>query len=137
MNPSNNVLNLKARREIYNFILKNPGLHIREISRQLNIPKTTLTYHLKFLKKEEIIKEKFEGGFKRIFIKEDLGSQDKEILNLLRQDIPSKIFIYFIFSLAPSQIEISKALELHPATVSYHLKKLEEKGVIENEKWNR
>lgn len=104
MNPSNNVLNLKARREIYDFILKNPGLHIREISRQMNIPKTTLTYHLKYLIKEEIVKERFEGGLKRIYIKEELGSRDKEIINLLRQDIPSKIFIYFIFSLAPSQI---------------------------------
>jgi len=125
------LLALKTRRHIYNFIYRNPGLHLREISRRIKIPKTTLIYHLKYLKKQDLIKEKSEGGYKRIYIKQEIGTQDKQILNLLRQEIPFKIFLYMIFSVSWSQIELSKELELHPATVSYHLKKMIEMGLIE------
>ena len=126
-----NLLALKTRRQIYNFVLKNPGLHLREISRRIKIPKSTLTYHIKYLKKQDLIKEKLESGYKRIYIKDKIGTHDREILNLLRQEVPFKIFLYMIFSISWSQIELAKELELHPATVNYHLKKMIDMGIIE------
>ena len=45
------LLKLKIRRQIYQFILKYPGFHFSEISRKLKIPKTTLNYHLSYLEK--------------------------------------------------------------------------------------
>ena len=45
----NVILELEKRRKIYNYILTNPGLHFNEIVRGLQIPKTTLEYHLNYL----------------------------------------------------------------------------------------
>ena len=45
------ALKLETRRKIYTHILKAPGLHEREISRVLNIPLSTLDYHIQFLNK--------------------------------------------------------------------------------------
>ena len=46
-----NILKLEIRRKIYDFVDKNPGLHVREISRRMDIPINTLIYHIKYLKK--------------------------------------------------------------------------------------
>jgi len=55
MISNKNILELELRRNIYDFILKNPGFHLRGLSRKLKIPKSTLLHHLKILKKRELI----------------------------------------------------------------------------------
>ena len=52
------ILKLETRREIYNFILEYPGLHLREISRRTNIPLGSLGYYIKSLKKYGLIETK-------------------------------------------------------------------------------
>ena len=125
-----NILELQARKRIYQFISKNPELHLREISRKMNIPKTTLKYHLKYLEKQDLVSAKFENRYKRYCITNKLGIKDKEILNLLRQEVTRKIILYFMFYLICSQKELSKALGKHPSTIDFHLRKLMEKGLI-------
>ena len=131
MISNKNVLNLKIRQKIYNYILETPGLHVRELSRRTNIPRTTLNYHLRYLKKQELILERKEVGYKRIYATKNLGEKDKKILNLLRQEIPCKILIYFIFNLISSQKELSKELDEKPAVISFHIKKLIDMEIIE------
>ena len=126
-----NILALDLRSKIYKFIDKHPGLNLRELSRRTNIPKTTLTYHLRYLKKQGLIKMVSEGEYKRVYTKDKMGAQDKQILSLMRQKIPCRIFLYLIFKLSFSQIEVSKELDVHPATVAYHLKKMMDMDIIE------
>jgi predicted transcriptional regulator len=45
------VLENEHRREIYNFVKENPGLHMRELQRKLEIPLSTLEYHLDYRKR--------------------------------------------------------------------------------------
>ena len=73
----NGILELETRRRIYNFILKNPGLHLREISRRSNIPKTTLIYHLNFLEKQGLIKTEANSRFTRYYTTNKVGKKDK------------------------------------------------------------
>ena len=126
-----NILKLEIRRKIYDFVDKNPGLHVREISRRMDIPINTLIYHIKYLKKLGLIDEKHEGKYNFIFITQKIGKQDKQILGLLRKKTSCKIFLHLLFSLSCSQIELSKELEISPASVSYHLKKMLDIGIIE------
>lgn len=125
-----NILGLKARRRIYTYILNNPDLHLREISRRMNMPKTTLKHHLKYLEKQDLITISSKNGYKRYCIKDALGRKEKEILNLLRQEVPRNILVHMIFFIACSEIELSKALGKHPSTIAFHLKKLKELGII-------
>lgn len=125
------ILIFQKRKELYDFINRNPGLHVREISRKSKIPMTTLLYHLIYLTKIGLIKEKSDGKFKRIFISNKMGIKDEEILILLRNKNSCKILIYFLFSLSCSQIELSNNLEMPPSTVSYYLKKMINLGIIE------
>ena len=124
-------MNLKARQEIYEFVKKNPGLNILQISKKMSIPFTTLKYHLKHLEKLEIIKIKSDGKSKFVYDTYKMGRQEKEIFEFLRKDIPCKIIVYIYYSIFCSQIELSKALDLPPAHVSYYTKKMIDKGIID------
>ena len=128
------ILKLESRRNIYNYIDENPGLNIRQISRDLNIPFTTLNYHIKYLKKMDLIKENKEGKYKKIFISNKLGMREKQILGLLRNDNSCKILIHTIWTYSCSQIELSKELLIPPSTVSYYLKRMIDMDIIEEVK---
>ena len=126
-----NILELETRREIYNYISQDPGLHLREISRRLHIPFSTLMYHLRFLEKRELIKEKTEGRYNRYYITEKIGHREKEILGILRKDTPRTIILYLLVHIYSSQIDISGSLKKHPTTIEFHLKKLLALNIIE------
>ncbi len=126
-----NGVELENRREIYNFISKNPGLHLSELSRKLNISKSTISYHLNHLEKLGLIVTKSEGRYVRFYIANKVGEIDKKLLSLLRQDVPYRIVLFLLINPASSQIKISKYLKRHPTTVSFHLDKLADSDIIE------
>ena len=124
-------LDLEIRKRIYEYVLIYPGLHKRELSRRLKIPKTTLSYHLSFLEKHKFIVLKSEGRYRRYYAAKIFGIAEKKFINVLRQDTPRNILLYIGWAVGASQIELSKELELSPKTIEKHLKKLVENGVIE------
>jgi DNA-binding transcriptional ArsR family regulator len=131
-----NILDLELRRKIYNYILENPSSYEREISKKMDIPKTTLRHHLITLKKLELITEKNANGYKRYFVVNKIGKRDKEILNILKQNIPRNILLYLMYYVVCSQLEISRALEKKPSTINFHLKKLKDLGLITQANFN-
>ncbi|MCK5635966.1 MAG: ArsR family transcriptional regulator [Thermoplasmatales archaeon] len=131
MISKNNVLALKSRQDIFSQISKYPGIHFSELSRKSKIPKSTLTHHLKYLTKEDIIDSKDQGRYKRYYVKFKLGKREKEIINLLREKIPRHIIFLMFVNTVCSQIELSKELKIQPAAISFHLKKLLDLGLIE------
>jgi len=118
------VLELKTRRKIYNYILKNPGLHERELSRKLKIPLGTLDYHLFYMSKKEIIIFKSDGKFTRYFIKGRIGKEDKKTISILRQKIFRKILIFLLKKPNSLHIDICNFLGCAKSTTTFHLKKL-------------
>ena len=128
---TNNLLGLEIRRQLFNFILKNPGLHLREISRKLNIPKTTLNYHLKYLEKENFLLGKPGSRYTRYYATKKVGNINKHILGLMRQDIPRRIILFFFLYPEHSITDISQDLEIPSTTISFHLKKLIDLDIIE------
>ena len=74
-------LELETRQKIHNYILKNPGLCLNELSRKLNISKSTLNYHLNYLKKLGVIIGKSNGRYIRFYIASKVGNGDKKLIN--------------------------------------------------------
>lgn len=125
------LLNLKIRRTIYKFILENPGLHLRELSRRLNIPKSTLRYHLNYLEKQGLLVAKKEDKYNRYFISKDIGRREKNILSIIRTETTRDVLLYIWIMVVASSREIAKELNKHPTTVKFHIKRLLECGIIE------
>ncbi len=124
-------LELETRQAIHNYILKNPGLCLNELARKLNISKSTLNYHLNYLKKLGVIIGKNMGRYVRFYIASKVGNGDKTIINILREEIPFKIIAYLLLNPNSSQIDISKFLKKHPTTIAFHLEKLANIDVVE------
>jgi len=138
------IFDVKARKEIYNFLTKNPGLHFREVVRSINMPGSTLSYHLKYLEKRGFIAKEFENGYSRYYVSEKIGKNDKKLLNVLRETVPRNIILYFFLSNKTTQtdmIKFAKKWKNHPSKIGYylnkhhttlgfHLKKLIEEDII-------
>ncbi|MEO2116849.1 MAG: winged helix-turn-helix transcriptional regulator [Methanocaldococcus sp.] len=121
------VLLNDTRREIYNYILDNPGCHLREISKNLDIPVSTLTWHLRILEKANLIKSK-KFGNRLIYYPADMDMRDLPLL-YLKNETQKSIFNYLLKSPAHLR-KIAKDLNLNVETVRYNLKKLENLGII-------
>jgi len=117
-------LDLKTRAKIYQYILKNPGLHERELSRVLDIPLSTIDYHLYFLKKRELIISKSDGHYTFYFVSGKIGIKDKTIFKVLRQKVTRNIIIFLLLKKEATHGTIKDEIALAPSTVSFHLKKL-------------
>ena len=117
---------VKPRRKIYSFIMKNPGLHFREISRELHVPKTTMNYHLNYLKKRGFISTESENGYTRYFISKNVGEMDKKLLSILRETVPRNIILYLSLFPGSSQADMTqfaKRWKNHPSKIGFHLSK--------------
>jgi predicted ArsR family transcriptional regulator len=128
------ILSLSIRRAIYQFILKSPGIHLRELSRRLHIPLTTIKYHLQVLQKRELIKVKKEGRYHRYYITHEIGTREKKLISLFRNSIPRTIILYLMIHYWSTQVDISNSIQKHPTTIEYHLKKLIDLEIIQQVK---
>jgi len=126
------ILNLENRRLIYNLIIDNPGLHLREIARRLNLRYFNLNYHINYLKRLGMISIKKDDSYSRVYPKDCIGKNEKQVLNILRKKTPRRIIIYIFYSGATTQRDIAENLEKDPTTIKYHLSKLKELDLIES-----
>ena len=58
-------LELDNRKRVYEFIKDNPGSHMREIQRRLEMPIGLLKFHIQYMITHEIISEKTDRYYKR------------------------------------------------------------------------
>ncbi len=132
------VLELETRRDIYEFIMKYPGLHMREIHRQLDMPIALAEYHLNYLEKADIIQSMEEDGYKRYYVRSvsgkdtgpEIGYPERKILGVLRQGIPLQITLFLLDNGQVTHTKIASHLKISPSKLSYHLKKLLKLNVI-------
>ena len=127
----NIILDLEKRRRIYQLILKNQGLHLREISRELDMSLSTLRYHIKYLKKRELVIETTNGNHVRYYTLNKIGIEQKKLLELLRNETIRHIILLFSINLVISLKQISRLTDKHPNTIKYHFKKLIDLEIIE------
>src|SRR2546421_6974692 len=99
------ILSVKTRKDLYDFVRKNPGFHLRELSRALNLSITLADYHLRFLEKHELITSAMDGEYKRLYPQSTPGQPEprpaltdaeRHILAFLRQPEPLEVIDFLI-----------------------------------------
>ncbi len=131
------VLELETRRRIYTAISLNPGLHFRELQRQLEISTGLLDYHLKYMEKKELIVSRRDGSYLRYYARNQVPRDMKELLPFLRQEITRTILIYLLQNPGAMHGDILQNLTISGATLSYHLKKMTAAGIVERNRVGR
>jgi len=116
---------------IYQYILNNPGVHFRELSRKLNIKIYNLKYHIKILNKKGVITQKKEDGYLRLYVPNKISNNDKIVFSFLRKKTTRNIIIIILYNIAASQREICEILQKSSSTINVHIKNLLKKNIIE------
>jgi predicted transcriptional regulator len=125
------ILALESRRKVYKLIDNNQGIHLREISRILDMHPSLTEYHLDYMEKHGVINAIEESGYKRYYTsKEPIGASDKRILALLRQRIPVEIVSFILKNPNSRHKDILSKLNISASTLSFHLKKLVKAGIL-------
>lgn len=126
----NEVLNLENRRTIYDFISKHPGIHMREMERELAMPPGLLSYHLDYMVKRDVLKVEGDGYRKYYFPADRYHMKDRRIISLLRQESYRKIIIHILMQGPSSFRDLQDDLQVSKSTLSYHLKRLASHGLV-------
>ena len=117
-------LELESRRRIYEFLLANPGVHLRRIGQALGMSTGMLSYHLMYLEREGMLKSEADGHRKRYFIARAFMEAQRRILGVLRQGVPRKIVVEILFYGERTFSQLREATGVSKSTLSYHLQKM-------------
>lgn len=130
------ILELDARRKIYETVNKFAGCHFREIERKSGLSTGSVTYHLYYLVKNGLINEEKQGNNLRYFPLE-FKSKNIKLLGLLRQKNLRKIILFILTHKNCNHKKIVQFVDLSPSTISWYLKKLKNLEIIEFTKKGR
>ena len=121
------LIHNETRNRIHDFISTNPGEHYRAIQTKLQLGNGVLNYHLRVMEKNDLIKAKRDGIYKRYYPRslkipqgrtKKLSKIQKEIVNLVETS-PGII-----------QNNISTSMGISRQLTSYHVKKLVRTGIL-------
>ena len=127
------ILENERRRRIYSTIETTPSIHLRELQRVLNMPLTTLEYHLNYMTRKKIIFAEADGYHRTYYIK-PLDPEDKKVLSALRQKRMREIVLIILASQKAKYQSLSDELKLPHSTLSFYLKYLVDHEILAREK---
>ena len=129
------VFDLEKRKKIYKLIVENPGINLSTIAGYLQISIPLTDYHLHYLEENLLITVAKEGGYKRYYIRGEIGTEDKKILSLLQQEMPLNIVTYLLENPCSKPRDILTQINISSALLTYYLKKLVKYGLIAENQW--
>src|SRR4030067_1455947 len=126
-------LQKENRRRVYSIIETTPGIHMRELQRVLDMPLTTLEYHLTYMSRKKIIFKESDSHYKRYYVR-PLDSEDKKILSALRQKKMREIVFIILKNKTARYQSLADQTRLPNSTPSFYLKFLIGNMVLAKEK---
>jgi len=124
------ILDLEKRREIYALIKKHPGLNLSKIAEMLKMRVSLVEYHLTYMERYGLITSVKDDWFKHYYVKEEVSSQDRKVIMLLRKKTYLKIVLLIMKYPNSTHGDILKYVDISRSTLSYYLEKLLKKGII-------
>jgi len=133
------VLAVRARRALYEFVRASPGYHLREIARATNLSITLADYHLRFLERHDLVSSTMDGEYKRFYPKYALGDagarpaltdRQKVTMGFLRQSVPLQAISFLMERESALHGEILMHVRISASTLTHHMKKLLRAGIV-------
>lgn len=127
-----NVFDNDTRRGIYECIRKNPGIHMRGILKETDVALGTLRYHINQLHRNHTIAILEDRGHTHYFENSGTYSAEQQhVLKHMRNGTTRKILEVLAVNSFATRKDIAESLGIAGSTVTYHMKRLEEDGVID------
>ena len=126
-----NVLDQGVRAKIYEYIRKNPGIHLRGLAEEMDISMGTLRYHLNILR--DTHKIALNGGVASVRFYENNGPirQLNSIFSTTSATKPrKKILKILITSPSSTRAEIAHEIGVTGPSITWHMKRLEDDDIL-------
>ncbi|MHA1271257.1 MAG: hypothetical protein ACTSPY_15805 [Candidatus Helarchaeota archaeon] len=118
----------KVRYNLYNYILRNPGMNFSKLIKKFDIGPHAGRWHIEMLKKFGFIRERKYMVY-NLYYDQDFP-QDKEIIIfILRNETAFKIYLTLKNNILKTST-ISKILDKSTPSIEYHLKKMVDNDLI-------
>jgi len=115
---------MQTREElIISEIKKNPGIRFREVMEKINLSNGVLSYYIRKLEDNGVIKTKRTTRVSRFFV-DDMTEEESKVVSRLRQTTPKAILITLLENDRLEFQEIVSNVGKASATVSFYLSKL-------------
>ncbi|MFA7694782.1 MAG: winged helix-turn-helix transcriptional regulator [Methanoregula sp.] len=119
------ILDHESRMEIYDEIMKKPGISISQMVLLSDMNRGTLKYHLSVLEKSGKVTHISLQGNSLFFENSGKFSElEKRIVQNLKSEAKVKIFNYLLKFPMASRIDLAEALDVSGPTVSWHMQHL-------------
>ena len=118
------------RSDIFALVARVPGAHLRGIERMTGLPLGQVLYHLDRLEKMGLVVSVRDFGFRRYFVARNVGRHEKKFLGALRHDVPRRLVLTLLARTGQTHKELQAALGVAGSTLSFHLQRLVESGVV-------
>ncbi len=133
-----NALDNQRRLGIFHFIKEHPGLYFRELLRNMPLAKGSLEYHVNIMESEGLLRTIRRKGKTHYFTADSLyPAEDEVLLSAMRSDSLKKILAQIHQDPGIYGAKIAENVGLSRATVSGHVKHLEELGIVKAEREGR
>ena len=124
------------RRSVYDAVRRYPGIHVRGLERTLGVSAQLANYHLKKLVEEGFVEAHEQGGYSRYYpTSKGKGAKvtprDLPLVGLLREEVPLHVVLVLLDHGPQTHAELVERIGGAKSTMSYHLAKLAELGVVE------
>jgi predicted transcriptional regulator len=115
---------------ILQFIQNNPGCHLRKIKDMIGVSQGTVQYHTDRLEKMGRIASTRSGLYRYYFPAGIIHNNEKEILQILRQETARRILMFIVERQAPTQTDIVNSIGISASSVNWHMRRLIEFGIV-------
>ncbi|MFC7166395.1 winged helix-turn-helix transcriptional regulator [Halospeciosus flavus] len=120
-----------TRAAVYEHVASSPGTYLSEISEETDVPLPTVRYHLKVLHREGLVERTKVRGRRRYV---PAGEEASALDAALADEAPAAV-LHALADHGPDSVSgLASALDRDPSTVSHHLQRLEEEGLVERER---
>ncbi|MGA1872921.1 MAG: winged helix-turn-helix transcriptional regulator [Thermoplasmatota archaeon] len=130
-------LDLPLRKRITEYVRRNPGVHFRQISRDLELAIGQLDFHLNALIKGEVLVKQVVSGNTRYYVRDRFSKDERRAMSVLRREIPRGIVLFLLDNPGATPTAILGNFTFTSATLSYHLRRLERYGILTAEQEGR
>ena len=120
-----------ARAGLYEVIGESPGTYIAQAAEQADLSVSTARYHLRVLEAEDLIRTKKQRGKRRLY---QATAGDEDVAAALNDEATTAVVEAVRTNEPASVTDLAAALDRAQSTVSYHVSRLTDAGVLTRER---
>lgn len=123
------------RERIMDLLVSNPGCYLGKMGRDLNVPTSTLKYHLNILRSFDLVTTVKKGRCRHYFPKRRRFTDHEKRMFSAIEHAPTRRMVELVRTTpGVSQAGLVQLTGLSQSTVAWHMGKLEEMGLVHSER---